>query len=258
MKINIKDSFKTIKNFIGHNSSTILTGMAVVGTVSAVVMAIKATPLAIDAIKQDESERAEKLINPEEVTSGFADYIRVCWKIYTPTALMTLLSVSCAVSAQTINLKRNAALMALYSASATSLKEYKSKAAELFGERKANEISDNIDKDHIEANPTDPEFITKTGIGDTLCFDTWSGRYFEHDIETIRKIINDLNKSILNVNYVTLNEYYMSLGLDNVKEGDDIGWNSNNMLEVRFSSQLTANNRPCLVVDFQNMPNADF
>lgn len=254
----IKTFVKSGVDFIKSNSSTVLTAMSVVGTISAVIMAVKATPKAIADLDEDKEDRASKLKNPSEVKIGITDCIRVCWKTYLPTVLMTGLSAGCAISAQTINLKRQATLMALYSAAAGSLKEYKDKTAELLGEAKLTKVREAIDKDHIDENPVTSREVCDTGYGEYLCYDTLTGRYFKHSIEGVRKCVNDLNAAILNNGYITLNEFYYTLGLDQVKFGDEMGWNTNHRIDVDFSTQQAADGRPCLVVDYVTGPIYDF
>lgn len=254
----VKSLIKSGYDILKSNSSTVLTAMAVVGTISSVVMAIKATPKAMEDMMYDRMDRSEKLKNPEDVKTTISDYVRVCWKTYLPTAVMTSVSVACIISAQTINLKRNAALMALYSTAAGSLKEYKDKTAELLGESKLTKIREDIDKDHIEENPVTDRTVYSTGYGEYLCFDTMSGRYFKHSIEGVRKCVNDLNAAILNNGYVTLNEFYYTLGLDGIKMGDEMGWNTEHRIDVEFSTQQANDGTPCLVMDYATGPVYDF
>jgi hypothetical protein len=102
--------------------------------------------------------------------------------------------------------------------------------------------------------------VIVTGKGDTLCYDTISGRYFKSDIEKIRKIVNDLNLRLRDENSISLNEFYYEFGLDSIKIGDDIGWNIsiNGYIEPHFSSQLASDGTPCLVLDYMCGPIYDF
>lgn len=59
--------------------------------------------------------------------------------------------------------------------------------------------------------------------------------------------------------YVSLNDFYYKIGLDNTKIGDDLGWNiENGLIELHFSSQLAADGTPCLVMDYQVAPKYDY
>lgn len=254
----IKATAKSFGDILRNNSTTILTGMAVVGTISSVVMAVKATPKAMLLMMKDKEERRDKLVDPDDLKTTPIDYIRVCWKVYLPSTLMMFLSVGCTISAQTINLKRNAAMAALYSTVAAKFQEYKDKTVEVIGENKEQKIHDEIAKDYVEAHPFNDCIMIKTGYGEYPCIDTMSGQPFASSIEHVRKVVNDCRETVLKCGYITLNEFYYSLGLRAVKFGDEMGWNSEHPMDVIFSTQQTENGDPCLVIDYTVGPRYDF
>ena len=93
-----------------------------------------------------------------------------------------------------------------------------------------------------------------------MCFDYMSGRYFESDIEAIRKAENELNKQMLHdlYGYASLNEFYDALGLDRVGMGDQLGWNVNHLVDLSISSQISDDGRPCIVVGHDNAPKYNY
>ena len=76
----------------------------------------------------------------------------------------------------------------------------------------------------MEKHPVQNSEVLVTGKGETLCYDSLSGRYFKSDIEKIKKAINDVNRRMLNENSVALNEYYVEIGLAAVGIGESVGW----------------------------------
>lgn len=59
--------------------------------------------------------------------------------------------------------------------------------------------------------------------------------------------------------YISLNDLYFELGLDNIKLGDELGWNiDKGYIDINFSSQLDANGTPCLVLDYRVAPVYDY
>ena len=49
--------------------------------------------------------------------------------------------------------------------------------------------------------------------------------------------------------YITVNEFYSEIGLSDISIGNDIGWEINRgYINLSFSSQLTEDETPCLVV----------
>ncbi|WP_254556795.1 DUF6353 family protein, partial [Salmonella enterica] len=79
---------------------------------------------------------------------------------------------------------------------------------ETLGEKKEKQIREEIDKDRIKKNPVGKSEVIITGNGKTLCYDHTSGRYFESDMETIKRAVNTINKQMLDEMYVSLNDFY--------------------------------------------------
>ena len=97
--------------------------------------------------------------------------------------------------------------------------------------------------------------------GQTLCYDSMFGRYFYSDVETLKRAENKLNRQMATMSepYISLNEFYMEIGLPAVDIGEDLGWNvDDGMIELRFSSQLVNGRTPCLVVSHLIPPKYDY
>lgn len=249
---------KNIGNSLVKNSPTILTGVSVAGLLTTVAMAVTATPKAIDILDREkwnrESNSIEAYGSPvQELTPK--EVVGLTWKCYIPTALMGLTTIACIIGANSINLRRNAAMVSLYSLAETTLKEYQAKVIETLGEKKEQQIHEEILQDRVNNHPVKENQIIVTGKGETLCYDSLSGRYFKSDIETIRRIQNDFNKSLLSEMYKSLNELYCDLGLDGTELGRDIGWTTDyGLLDISFSAKLTQEGQPCIVLDFKVGP----
>jgi hypothetical protein len=155
-------------------------------------------------------------------------------------------------------MKRNAALAGAYSLTEAALKEYQAKVVEKIGEAKHREIKDDIAKEKIERNPVSKSEVIVTGMGETLCLDAFSGRYFKSDMETIKRALNKLSRDLMTDMFVPLNSVYSELGLERSKMGDLLGWHvdqvGSDLILPYFSSQLADDGRPCLVMDFETEP----
>ncbi len=248
---------KGLTRGLKRHSPEILTGIGIAGMIGAVVMAVKATPKAVELLENKKDELGVEKLSPVET-------VKTAWKCYIPTAVTGILGAACIIGASSVNHKRNAALAAAYGLAETAFKEYKDKVVEVIGEKKELTIKDEIAKDKIAENPVsevESTAIVTTGYGDTLCYESLSGRYFYSDIEKIRAAINRTNKILLEESYVSLNEFYDELGLDHTVTGDMIGWTryySNDWIELHFSSQLTNNGTPCLVIGYETLPKSDY
>ena len=59
--------------------------------------------------------------------------------------------------------------------------------------------------------------------------------------------------------YVSLNDFYIELGLEPIELGRTLGWCSDwGLLEVEKDAMLATNGTPCLVIDFNIPPKYDY
>ena len=252
--------FKSVRTFLVDHSPEILTGVGIAGMLTAVGLAVAATPKAIHAIEKEKVRKVEesedKIVEPK-LTKG--EVIKVAWKYYIPTAVTSAASIACLIGSNSVNAKRNAALAAAYTLSDTALKEYQNKVVETIGEKKEQEVRDAIAKDKVDQNPVSTKEVIITEKGNTLCYDSISGRYFRSDIEKLKKAANELNRRMLNDMYISLNEFYYEIGLSGTRIGDDLGWNvDRGLIDLHFSAQVADDGNPCLVVEFEVAPRYNF
>ena len=255
-KANMADLLKGFKMAVSKHSPEILTGLGIAGMITSTVLAVKATPKALELVK----ERKEELDYEETDKLPVAETVKAAWKCYIPAAVTGATSVVCLIGASSVNLRRNAALTAAYNLSATALAEYKDKVIETVGEKKEREIRDKVAEERINKNPANQSAIIVTGNGNTRCFDTITKRRFVSDIETMNKIVNELNKRMINgEDYLSLNEFYYEIGLDSCLVGDELGWNvRENLIELDYSAQIDTDGVPCIVVDYVYPPARGF
>jgi len=252
MKKEITKSFLSLKTAIKKHSPEILTGIGIAGMITTTVMAVRATPKALILIEERKEEiGAEKL--------EAMDMVKTTWACYIPAAITGTLSVACLIGASSVNARRNAALATAYTLSESALKDYQGKVIEMFGEKKNEAVKDAVAKDKVEKNPVVTREVIITEKGNTLCYDSISGRYFKSDIEKIKKAECELNRQMLDDMYVSLNDFYYEIGLDSVKLGDELGWNvDSGYIDLSFSSQLASDGTPCLVIDYSVAPRYDY
>lgn len=251
--MNLQSMTRQALRSLKKHSPGILTGIGIVGLLATSVMAVDATPKAMELIREKKEE-----LGVEKLTA--AETVKATWKCYIPAAVTAATSVACIVGANSVNAKRQAALATACTLSETAMREYKDKVVETIGEKKEREVMDAIAKDKIEKNPVSKSEVILTNKGDTLCFDPWSSRYFKSDAEKLRKAVNDLNYQLINEGCVTLNDFYYDIGLDETRPGETLGWNINRggQVQFRFSSQVAEDGTPCLVLEFVNPPSYDY
>lgn len=208
------------KMFWKKNGSTILTCAGAVGVVGTTVLAVKATPKALDLIKMAEEEKGEKLTKTEIIKQAGPAYI--------PTVLVGVGTLACVFGANVLNKKQQASLASAYALLDSSYKEYRNKVKELYDESVDKKIRSEIAKDHY--NEDKP---VKMDDEKELFYDYFSERYFESTLFDVLKAEAGLNRIIANECGAYLNEYYELLDLEQTIEGQELGW-SNSILESMY------------------------
>lgn len=240
------------KQTLTKNSPAILIGLGITGFVGAGILAVKATPKVLRLLDEAENEKGADLTKKE--------IVKVAWKSYVPAVVTATTSAACIIGANSIHTKRNVALATAYKISETALLEYRDKVKETIGEVGEKEIRDKVAKEKIEKKQPVRNEVIITEKGNTLCFDAISGRYFKSDMVAIERAINVLNKNLLSYDYVALNDLYTELNIPTVRIGYDLGWNigRDGLIEVSFSTQLTEEGVPCIVLDYLVAPRYDY
>ena len=254
-KVNLSKFARNVGFMLKKHSPEILIGMGIAGMVTTIVMAVRATPKAMERIDEISYDENDKCF----VETTKLEKVKAAWTCYIPTAITGGLSIACIIGASSVNLHRNAALATAYTLSETALREYREKAVELIGEKKEQTIRDEVAKGKIQNDPVSKKEVVITGDGDALCYDTISGRYFKSTAEKLRRVENNLNRRMRDEMYISLNDFYYEIGLGEIKMGYGLGWNvDKGYIDLDFSSQLTEDNRPCLVVDYKVAPIYDY
>lgn len=251
--INFKGLVKAVRIGLDKHAPEILTGIGIAGMVTCTVLAVKATPKALELIEEEKEKKGDETLKPVE-------RVKAAWKPYIPAMAVGGASIMCLIGATSVNTRRISALAAAYKLSETALDEYKAAALETLGEKKEKDIRDKVSENQIAANPVNESTVIVTGGGNSLCYDSISGRYFRSSIEKIRKVENQIERELLSSDYIALNDFYDALGLEHIEIGDDIGWRVDwiRSFAINFSSQLTKDGEPAIVLEYEDMPRYDY
>lgn len=256
-KLNVAKLFKNTQHAMSKHSPEILLGVGIAGMITTIVLAVKATPKALELIEEEKKELgvpADEKLTPVET-------VKATWKCYVPAAVTGVAATACLIGGNSVNAKRNAALMAAYNISTNALAEYKEKVVETVGERKEQVIRDKVAEERLKKNPVNHSSVIVTDTGETRFYDSISKRRFTSDIEKVRRIVNDLNARMLSGDdYVSLNDFYYELGLERVDYANDLGWNvSKNgrggMIDINLDSAMVdTDGKPSIVLDYAVEP----
>lgn len=270
MKTNVMSIPNGIRKGLIKNSSKILTGLGIAGMISATGLAIKATPKAIELRNEKIKELDRKALNKaseqglvayEGVTDiSIPETIKTCWKPYIPSLSFTILSTICLIGSNRVSTGRIAALSTLYKVSETAFIDFKDAVKETVDEKKMKEINHKFDEKSVDHYPIREQNVVVVGKkGDNLCFNRLEGRYFETNENELERVINVLNRRMNNEMYISLNDFYVELGLEPSDLGGMLGWCSDNdYLELDYDAKIAVDGRPCMVIEFNIMPKYDY
>jgi Family of unknown function (DUF6353) len=260
-----------IQKAIVDNMPSILSGVAVAGLIGTVILAVKATPEAQQAIAIAEENKSGELFlaasDEEREDPSLSGYLRVqskltkmetiqtTWRLYIPAGLCGIATISCIIGSNALGMRRNAALLGAYALVDSNFREYVDKVREHVTEQKARKIDDEIMEAKIKRDPPKEGTVIVTGGGDQLCYESLTGRYFRSSAEKIRRAAQDIDARILQGDlYASLNEFFGELGLDSTSMGELMGFNIECRLKVVFSSHITECDQPALAIGYDKLP----
>lgn len=194
-------------------SPTILSCIAAIGTVATAVLAVKATPKAIEYIQMNTGYNHDGVM---EVPSK-EEIVKATWKNYIPAVAVGLGTIVCILSANGLNRKQQATITSAYVLLENAYKEYKNKLKDIYGEETDTEVRKAVAKDNYTGDPD----VTD---GKLLFYDEYSNRYFERTMEEVIDAEYHLNREFILEGDVKLNKFYELLGLPGTELGAVVGW----------------------------------
>lgn len=239
---------------VKKHSPEILLTVGIVGGVASAVMACKATTK-LSGILEEGKKNADELkeyvetegYSEEYTAEDYANDVRIVKvqtavnviKIYAPSVVLGVVSITSILAGHKIIKTRNAALSAAYAAIDHSFKEYRNRVVERFGKELDHELKYNIKAKEVQEVVTDEngneQVVTNTvEIADITTLSEYS-RFFD---ETARGWSRDAeyNKTFLihqqqvandhlkAKGYLFLNDVYEMLGMAPSKAGQIVGW----------------------------------
>ena len=158
------------------------------------------------------------------------------------------------IASNRFSAKKITALATAYKLSENVFSEYKKEVVNSIGKEAESKIN-NKAKENIKNKAVTKE-IVYTNKGDTLFYDTLSGRYFKSDTKSVEEAFNLLNHQLLRENYVSINEWYYILGLDSIEPlGEMLKWNVEiDLVEFGLEGDMTNNGEPCISINYKTLP----
>jgi hypothetical protein len=244
MNANVANFCTNVAKSFHRNSPEILSALGIVGVGSTAYLTAKA------------SFTAARMIDAEEAVSGTAgdrkerlkERTKLVWKLYIPPAISAGITAGCIFNANNVSGKRIAAAASAYSFTEKAFSDYKEKVVEQIGKNKEQKIRDELVQEKVQQNP--PKNVIVLGSGHVLCCELYTGRYFKSDMETLKKAENTINHKINHELYVRLDDFYDLLGLEPTSISNDLGWDSDKLLELQFTPVFSEDGEPCLAFEY--------
>lgn len=254
-KANVTRLFKTVRKNVSKHSPEILTAIGIVGMISTTVLAVKATPKALEQIEAKKQELNKDKLTPVET-------VKTTWKNYIPAVVTGVTSTACLIGANTVNAKRNAALATALKLSETAFTEYREKVVEEVGEEKEHVIREKANTERINQQVMFHEDgIVHTGDGNTLFFEPISKTVFKSSKVSIREAVNGLNWKMTygNEPYAALADFYDAIKIPEYALGNELGWRTDKgLIDISFELAETNAGEPCFSINFLVPPEWDF
>lgn len=219
-----------------RNSPEILTGIGIVGVASTAYLTAKA------------AFRASAHLSEQAPDMPLKEKIQRTWKFYIPAGIAGGVTIGCVVCASRASLRRTGAAVAAYSITEAAFSEYKEKVIDQIGTNKEQKIRDELAQEKVLKNS--PKQIIVAGTGHIMCCELYTKRYFRSDMEQLRRAQNDLNEMINNTYHVTLSDFYDLIDLPHTSQSDRLGWESDKLMSLEFSTVLSEEGEPCIAFDY--------
>ena len=221
--------------FCRRNASTILTCVGGAGVIATSVMAVRATPKALQLLDEAEKKKGEELTKLESV--------RIAGPAYIPAILVGASTIACIFGANMLNKRQQAAMTSAYALLDSSYKEYKNKVKELYGDDANAHIQAEIAQDKYE------DLDISVEPDKQLFYDEFSGRYFESTLVDVLKAEYEFNKQLSDRGSAYLNELYVLLDIPTMDYGSQLGWNAYRLFEMTWSKWVDFRHDKCVMDD---------
>lgn len=232
----ISKAGKTVAQTATKNSPTILAGVAIAGVITTAVMMVKATLKSKETLEDREDQLSmleDKFENDpsidEETQAELKKQVNIntfkaLLPIYTPALITMGMTVACVVGCNSVHIRRQAALAAAYNISESTLRSYETKAKELLGKKKSEDIKDEANIERMKKIISSNSEIIETGHGSEVFIDKNTGQKFRSSQEYVKNKMVDLGNRLKGAEFIPLNDLLVEWGCNLCEFGDQWGF----------------------------------
>lgn len=223
-----------MKQRIKENSSVIFSVGAGLGTLTTAYLAARA------------GYRTAQVLENEDPHEALKEKAHRVWRLYIPTAASATATIVCVASVKHSGAQKALAAQTALAVSQRAYESYRAQVIDELGEKKDQSILAKVAEKRVHETPP-PAVVS--GSGTVLCCELFTMRYFQSDMATLDRAVNELNAKLLKTDYCTLDELYYILGLENTQISGQTGWESGRLLEFQYSTILH-DGKPCLAFEY--------
>lgn len=251
---NISRNVHKVGFIFKKHSPEILMVAGVVGVVTSAVMACKATTKLSGVLEESKKEidQIHEYVEVNGYSKKYTEedskkdlvilYTKMSMKlvkVYAPSVILGLLSITSILASNNIIRKRNMALAAAYAAIDSNFKDYRNRVVERFGKELDRELKYNIKPKEIEETITDEEgneVVVKKTVNNAevnlpseyaKVFDEFSSCWTkdaDYNLTFLRRIQDQANDKLRLRGHLFLNEVYDMLDIPRTAAGAVVGW----------------------------------
>jgi hypothetical protein len=225
----------SIRRGAKENSSLILSVGAGVGVITTAYLSAKAGYQTAQALENED---------PYEPLKEKAKHV---WRLYIPAASSGAVTIVCVAGVKRIDGKKALAAQTALAVSQRAYESYRAQVIEELGEKKDQKFLAKVAEERVKDSPPSTVVV---GSGTVLCCEMFTGRYFNSDMESLNRAVNEVNARLLKHDYATMDDFYYIIGLQNTSTSGQCGWEAGKLLELEYSTVLSPDGRPCLSFDY--------
>ena len=244
-KFSIKPTVDAVKHWVVKNAPSIMTGVGVTVLGGAVVVTAVETVKAVRAVDKAKDEKGDDF-------RPVADTLIEGGKYYILPAGMTIAGSACIIWAHKESMARLASVAAAYALTSEKYDILQDKAREVLGKNKAKELDSATAQEWSDRRQ---DSVIIMSDGETWFYDPISNTEFKSSTVKIDEAVNKLNHAMAQGGqpYISMNEFQHMLGIPITQNVEDLGWNSNHLLEMRYHA-IERNGKPMLSMDYSVKP----
>lgn len=245
----MKNLWRSLAKSAKKYTPQLLIGMGLAGMAGAVISGIIEAPKVEQSIldaKREARRKKKRFTKKKETEMRVRGHARTI-------ALFTF-SFLAICGGSSIHTRRNVAIGAALETTKVAATEYRRSVKKIVSEDQARDIDEDFEtRTKKKADKT----IIITG-DNYLVKDDFTNIIFESSIEKLEHAANEMNKRMREEQYISLDEWYDAIDVQHAPINTMVGWNFNiGYISLSYDAEIY-NNKPVVVLRYNNMPDEDF